>query len=128
MKIYFELSKDIIFTSCFLFLFIPNFLKAQDISGNISLSDSLVSYWELDEVSGNRTDSKGDNDLVDVNFVGQVSGKQGSAASFASNENKYLYISDSEQVGLDINGSISIALWVRMGDLSQPQIFVHKYN
>ncbi len=93
-----------------------------------SLEDSLISYWQLEETSGTRVDSQGTNDLTENNGVEGASGKQGTAADFNQENDQYLSISDLLQSGLDISGSISISLWIKMSDLSEPQIFVHKYN
>lgn len=111
---------------CLLIFIVPaTQLEAFEDSG---LEDSLVSYWQLEEASATRVDSYGLNDLADNNGVGIDSGKQGSAADFNQVNDQYLSISDLLQSGLDISGSISISLWMQMSDLSEPQIFVHKYN
>lgn len=41
----------------------------------MALTDSLVSYWKLDEASGNATDAHGSNTLTDNNTVGSGTGK-----------------------------------------------------
>src|SRR4029077_17083863 len=40
---------------------------------------NLVSYWKLDEASGNAIDSHGTNHLTDVNTVASAAGKIGTA-------------------------------------------------
>lgn len=42
--------------------------------------------------------------------------------------NDYVHISDAEQVGLDITGDMTIALWVKPSTLSGQQILVSKWN
>jgi hypothetical protein len=54
----------------------------------------LVSYWNLDEVSGTRADSHGSNDLTDNNTVGSETNAgaamDGAAASFVAANQEYL--------------------------------------
>src|SRR4030042_3320047 len=54
----------------------------------------LVSYWNMDEVSGNRADSYDSNDLSDVNTVGSATAVAGAmhnaAASFVAAGSEYL--------------------------------------
>ena len=45
-----------------------------------SLTTNLISYWKLDETSGTRVDSVGNNDLTDNNTVLYGAGKQGNGA------------------------------------------------
>lgn len=55
------------------------------------LLNGLVSYWKLDEVSGTRYDSVGDNDLTDNNTVGSTGdAMDGAAASFVTANSEYL--------------------------------------
>ena len=49
-----------------------------------TLLNGMVSYWALDEESGTRYDSVGDNDLTDNNTVGFDTGVNGNAASFVA--------------------------------------------
>jgi hypothetical protein len=56
----------------------------------MSLRNGLVSYWKLDEASGNRLDSKSLHALTSVNSVGSSAGKIGDAASFAAASSQYL--------------------------------------
>jgi hypothetical protein len=56
----------------------------------MSLLDGLISYWKLDEASGNRLDSKSLHTLTSVNSVGSAAGKIGDAASFAAASSQYL--------------------------------------
>lgn len=67
----------------------------------MALTDSLISYWKLDEASGTRSDSVGSNHLTDTNTVTQAAGKLGNAAQFVSANSEYLSIASnaSLQVG-----------------------------
>jgi hypothetical protein len=53
----------------------PGFGFSPNTSG--TLNTSLTAYWNLDETSGNRADSKGTNTLTDVNTVTSATGKVG---------------------------------------------------
>ena len=44
-----------------------NITAAGDVSNDPTLPTGLISYWELEEASGTRVDSKGPNDLADNN-------------------------------------------------------------
>lgn len=72
-----------------------------------------ISYWKLDESSGNAADSVGSRTLTNTNSVGYVSAKINNGADFgASNTNKrLLYTVDS--LGIS-TGAISISGWVKM--------------
>lgn len=56
----------------------------------VDLITDLVSFWELEEASGVRSDAHGSNDLTDNNTVGSASGKVGTAADFEVSNNEYL--------------------------------------
>lgn len=76
-----------------------------DLSDN--LKTNLTSYWDLDEVSGNRADSHGSNTLTDNNTVTSVnSGPSGTVASFVNANNESLQASVSLAAG-----DYSAAFW-----------------
>lgn len=56
----------------------------------MALIDNLVSYYKLDEASGNRADSHGANTLTDVNTVGSATGIINLGGDFESGNNEYL--------------------------------------
>lgn len=77
----------------------------------VALTDSLISYWKLDETSGTRADSHSTNHLTDGNTVGYEAGKSGNAASFVKTSNERLYIADNAGLsGGDVD--FTFALWV----------------
>jgi len=82
------------------------------VSGHATLPTSLVSYWELEEASGIRTDSKASNDLSDMNTVPQGAGKLGNCADF-DGTSEYLSITDAAQSNLDVPGNFSTSAWVK---------------
>ena len=56
-----------------------------------TLLNGLVSYWQLNELSGTRYDAVGDNDLTDNNTVGAVNrGPVGTVANFVFANSEYL--------------------------------------
>ena len=82
----------------------------------MSLNDSLVAYWKLDETSGTRNDSVGSNHLTDNNTVTSAAGKISNAASFDSANLEYLSIADNADVrvgGIDF----SMSFWMNPGSL-----------
>lgn len=98
---------------------------ATDVKNDATLSTSLVSYWELEEVSGTRVDSHGSNDLTDNNTVGQATGLQGNAADFDDTNSEYLSGGDV----LDITTDRSYAFATKFetaGTYLQP--FVYKWG
>lgn len=85
---------------------------------------NLISYWNLNEASGNRADSKGSNTLTDVNTVGSVSdGLMGTVASFVAANSEGLKITDGAQSGLDVTGDITMNIWFKPTTV-QASIFV----
>lgn len=77
----------------------------------MALIDNIVSYWTLDETSGTRADSHGNNDLTDNNTVGYGTGKISNAADFEYSNSEYLSIADGSQSGLDGMSNLSVSLW-----------------
>lgn len=76
----------------------------------MSLITNLVSYWKLDESSGNATDSVSSNTLTNNNTVTYSAGKINNGANFVSASSKYLSIADN--ASLSITGNLSISAWV----------------
>ncbi len=85
-------------------------------AGPSSLLISLISYWNLDEVSGARADSVGGNTLTDNNTVTQNPGKVAGAAQFtaANSESLSCASNASLQTG-DID--FTIAGWMYIDSL-----------
>lgn len=79
----------------------------------MALTDSLISYWKLDEASGQRNDSHGTNHLTDNNTVTQAAGKINNAASFifANSESLSVASNASLQCG-DIDFTVSAWVWL----------------
>jgi hypothetical protein len=78
----------------------------------MSLTTNLVSYWKLDESSGNAADSVGSNTLTNINTVTYAAAKINNGASINSSSN-YLGITDASQTGLAITPNLSLSVWVK---------------
>jgi hypothetical protein len=77
----------------------------------MALIDNLVSYYELDESSGTRSDSHGSNDLTDNNTVGTASGIINDGANFVASNTEYFNASNS---AFDFTGTeMSISFWYK---------------
>lgn len=75
----------------------------------MALTDNLVSYWKLDESSGNATDAHGSNTLTNNGTMSYTAAKINNGASLAST--KYLSIADGSQSGLDPGTDMSVSFW-----------------
>jgi hypothetical protein len=93
----------------------------------VALLDNLVSYWKLDESSGNASDSVGSNTLTNNNTVTYSSGKINNGA-IITGSTQSLSISDASQTGLDITGNFSISLWWKTPSTIASATFIDKYN
>lgn len=81
----------------------------------VNLTSGLVSYWKLDEASGNAIDAHGSNDLTDVGSVGTAAGKVGTSRDFvAASSNALTLASNSDVVTGDID--FTFACWVNLDD------------
>lgn len=78
----------------------------------MALTTNLISYWKLDESSGNASDSVGSLTLTNTNTVAYSAGKISNGADFgASNTNKTLQSSSSAS-GIT-NGACSLQAWIK---------------
>jgi len=99
-----------------------------DILTHSTLTTGLVSYWELEEASGNRVDVHGPNDLTSVNSVGQATGIQGNGADMEDSSSQYLYITDAAQTGLKPTNDFSFSFWINLESLPAVSYPVNKGN
>lgn len=79
----------------------------------MTLLDSLVSYWKLDEASGDAVDAHGSNTLTDTNTVTSAAGIIGNGRDFEVGNSEYFTIASnaSLQTG-DID--FTWAAWVKL--------------
>jgi len=82
----------------------------------VPITDNLVSFWKLDEASGNRADAHGSDTLIDHNTVGSASGKLNSCADFEAGSQEALYVVNNARMQ---TGDIDywFSLWVNFETL-----------
>lgn len=87
-----------------------------DLPGTMTNPETtnLRSWWTLDEQSGQRVDSHGDNDMQDYNTVGYTTGKQGNAADFSNPTNNEYLEAGPTTTGLNVASgqSFSVGVWI----------------
>lgn len=85
-----------------------------------SLFSGLVSYWKLNETSGNRADSLGNHELVDTNTVlYSASGKIGNCADIEKGNTESLVRANADAATLlGASGSWTFSCWVNPESLS----------
>lgn len=81
----------------------------------MALIDNLVSYWKMDEVSGNRADAHGSNTLTDVNTVASTTGIINNGADFETSNNERLTTSTPFTTATT---DFSVSFWVKLESLS----------
>jgi hypothetical protein len=79
----------------------------------MALTTSLISYWKLDEASGNALDAHGSNELTDVNTVGSATGKILNARDFERGSVEYFTHVDNASLSVgDIDWTWG--MWVQL--------------
>jgi hypothetical protein len=92
----------------------------------MSLLDNLISYWKLDEASGNAIDAHGANTLTQNGTVGTTAGKIGNARTFSGSPN---YLSTASNSSLQVGDvDFTAAFWVRFNSLAIQQVPVGKWS
>ena len=79
----------------------------------MAYKDSLISWWSLDEESGERVDSHGSNNLTDVNTVLYGAGKRNNAGDFEVGTSEYLEIADNADLSFG-DEDVTFAGWVKL--------------
>lgn len=103
----------------FVCLFAWTVFAATDVKNDATLSTNLVSYWEMEEESGSRTDSHGSNDLTDNNTVlYSASGKINNAADFEQDNSEYFSLSGTADLYLDGTTDLSFSYWIKTETLN----------
>lgn len=82
-------------------------------TSHAALTSGLVSYWKMDESSGNAADSVASNTLTNNNSCVYAAGKINNAVSFISASTQTLSITDASQVGLGISGNFAVSFWFK---------------
>jgi len=93
----------------------------------MALTDSLISYWKLDEASGNALDAHGANTLTDNNSVGTAVGKIGNARDFELDSAQYFSRADNADLSTgDID--FTFAFWAKPETLAVTGNVIAKDN
>ena len=101
---------------------------ATDIKNDATLSTNLVSCWELQEESGSRIDSHGDNDLTDNNTVLFGTGKVlANAADLEDDQDEYLNIAKHTD-DLFTTSDRSMAMWLKAESNPGERVIESWYN
>lgn len=82
-----------------------------------ALNNGLVGYWNMDETSGNRSDSSGNGTtLTDTNTVTSTLGKFRNSGLFSAASSEYLTASDNSAVSTgDIDFTLSAWVYLNAG-------------
>jgi hypothetical protein len=92
-----------------------------------SLLTDLISYWKLDEASGNALDAHGTNTLTDNNTVTSAAGKLGTARQFTVASSEYLSLASNATIETgDID--YTLAGWLYVDAIGTLQTVVSKNN
>lgn len=79
----------------------------------MALTDNIISYWKLDESSGNAADSTPTgNTLTNVNTVAFVPAKIANGGDFERSSAEYFQITDAAQTGLDFSDALTFSCWM----------------
>ena len=96
---------------------------ARDVT-NCGLLNNLVSYWKLDEASGNAIDSVGTNTLIANNAPGSVPGKINTARNFDGNLQSFsIPTNSSVEIG---SHSFSFVTWATISNTTNNLSFIAK--
>jgi len=78
----------------------------------MAIIDSLVSYWKLDEASGNAADAHASNTLTNNGTIPYVAAKINNGADLESTDAAD-YFSAADSAGLSITGNMSWSFWIK---------------
>lgn len=79
----------------------------------MALIDNLISYWKMDEASGDALDAHSTNDLTDTNTVAAGTGIINGARDFEANNNEYFTHVDNAALSTgDID--FTVQAWVKL--------------
>lgn len=93
----------------------------------MGLTSSLVSYWKLDEASGDAIDSHGSNNLTDNATVGAAAGKINGARDFEEANSEYFRIASNSSLQ---TGDIDFTLtcWVKFESIGNFRRLISKFG
>jgi hypothetical protein len=92
------------------------------------LTNSIVSWWKLEEASGNRVDTPGTVDITSDPGPGQAAAKVNNGADFESGSSHFLE-SSSDPSALDFaDADFTIAGWVNLESVGALRSILTKWN
>ena len=92
----------------------------------MAIIDNLVSYWKMDEASGNALDAHGSNTLTDTNTVTSGTGKISGGRQFtAANTERFELTSNADVSKSDED--FTFACWVKFDSLAAARTIISKY-
>jgi hypothetical protein len=88
----------------------------------MALTDNLVSYWKLDESSGNAADSVGSNTGTNVGSIAYSAGKINNGATMGSSKRF-----DCGVTGINITGkqAFTFAMWAKVSSYTSQNMFTY---
>ena len=92
----------------------------------MAIIDNLVSYWKLDEASGDAIDAHGDNDGTTTGVTYSDTGIINTGLGFGGDGDR-ITISDVAELRPG-TGAWSISLWFKAADASQASVLYGKWN
>jgi len=90
--------------------------------------EDIVSHWTLNEGSGTRVDSIGDNDLAPVNSPSTLTGHINDAVEATTAGSKYLSVADNASLSTGNDTNFVVSLWVKLNAKTGTQVFVSKFD
>lgn len=94
----------------------------------MALTDSLVSYWKMDEASGNALDAHGSMTLTETSgTIGTATGKLGGARDFERGDTEYFEHADHADLSVG-NIDFTISCWVKHESSSVYNPIIFKQN
>ena len=91
------------------------------------ITNNLIAFWKMDEVSGDRMDAIGANNLTDVNSVPSDGGIKNRAASFIASNTGYLIRTNTDTLATgDIDFSISTWIYLLSTSLTVQRSIIAK--
>mgnify|MGYP001580415787 CR=1 FL=1 len=92
----------------------------------MALTDSLISYWPLDEASGNALDAHGANELTETGgTIASATGKVGNARDFEAGDTESFQHADNADLSTG-NIDFTFAAWVNAESLADFPVISHK--
>ena len=92
------------------------------------IKTDMVSWWTLEESSGNRVDSHGSNDMPPNNTPGNTTGIQGNAIQLTRASSEWLQLADASAADFEPNQDLSLCCWFKLDSLVSFEALYSKTN